>query len=275
LDFLLTELQTLEDSLKLPGATVEFAKFLQPMTSDPRDFSLLRGLRVPTGGFEQTVVGTLLKDDPVLLDDRWVLTPQVQRLFADIDILVSFYDDSNGVEPGTWTEVVLRQYCDRLSEALRAKKRDDTSTDKVWGWIGRAGALFALVGLMAIFPFGEAALGPTLATLIALSGSSAVILGVLTILHSLFDTLQKATSKEADARDQFFRLAQDDPDALQEIGMLLAQSNALRVGVAKGFLSNILTLGAASKLKVVAYALTYQGYYQDVETLFAPAGADD
>ena len=95
------------------------------------------------------------------------------------------------------------------------------------------------------------------------------------MLHDLCDTMQKSKQLEADARDQLFRLGQKNPDVLVKIGELLSRSNALQDEVANGLLLTILRLGVASKLQGVAAALNFQGFFQDVETLFAPAGTND
>ena len=124
---------------------------------------------------------------------------------------------------------------------------------------------------MLIFPFGEAAVAPALVTALQLAGTAAAVIGVVTlILHQLVGSWQEAESWIGKQVDRLFRLGQDDPDALAEIGQALARSAALRRAVESGALTAVLTVGAAHRIKALGVALEFQGFADDVETLFGP-----
>jgi hypothetical protein len=182
---------------------------------------------------------------------------------------MSYNDDPEGVEAGSWDQVILYRYCLLLAEAVDEKKKDEAFWDKFWGWVGRVAALLGLIALMVFFPFGEAA-APALVAVLTLCGSISVILGVLTLLHSLFSAMEKSGQLERDARDKFFRLGQNDPEAVAEIGELMSRSKALRAAVQNGLLTSILALAAGRLLRPVALALNFQGFVDDVQTLFEP-----
>jgi hypothetical protein len=285
------DLQILQDSLKEPATTQQLAEVLKPMIVEPRDFSELVKLQVPPGGYEKQILDIVFKRQlakavgiaaaiaaiPIAapMAALWPEHRQAPRLLANLDLLSSYYDDDeSGMEPGTWDQVVLYQYFIQLKETIAEKKKDEKLWEEIWGWVGRLAALLGLLALMVLFPFGEAA-APALVSLLALCGTISVVLGVLAMIYHLFTQLQKAGKLEVEAQDKFFRLAQTDPDAVIEIGELLSQSRALRDGVISGAIITILSLATAHKLRVVAAALNFQAFFQDVETLFAPVGEVD
>ena len=258
LQYMLAELEALETSLAKPGATATLAEVLAPFLAGNRDFGLLARMRVPPGGFDQSTLNAVLdrkdKDD--------------QRLFANLDLLQSFYDEDDGVARGTWEQVVLYRYIERLTAAVDEKRESDEFWAAFWRGLAKVAALLALLALMVVFPFGEAAAAPALASFLALCASGAAILGVMTMVHDLLSGLEQAGRLELEARDKLFRLAQVNPDAVLEVGTLLSRSKALREAVAKGLVLTIVTLGAARKLRTVATALNWHGFASDVETLF-------
>jgi hypothetical protein len=275
LEFLVDALRTLEDSIKEKGATFQVAEYLKPMLSEQRDFSGITKLDLPLGGFEQEVINLAFVGSKVFSAEHGPVGEiKVQRLLADLDLVSDFYNDPHGVEPGTWRQIVLSQYRDRLDEIVESKKKDTKKWGEYWGYFAKFTALLTLVALMAIFPFGDVAVGSNLALLFTLCGTSSAILGVLTMLNNLFDTLEKSKQLDAAARDKFFRLAQTDPATILEIGEILSQNKALREELLTGSFENILTLGSAHKLKAIAVALNFQALFQDVETLFAPISTD-
>jgi hypothetical protein len=260
LQYMLGELEALEKSLAKPGATATLVEVLAPFLAERRDFGLLTRMRVPAGGFEQSTLNAVL--DRTEKDD--------QRLFANLDLLQSFHDEDDGVARGTWEQVVLYRYKERLTAAIDEKRESDEFWAAFWRGLAKVAALLALLALMVVFPFGEVAAGPALASFLALCASGAAILGVMTMVHDLLSGLEQAGRLEVEARDKLFRLAQVNPDAVLEVGRLLSRSKALREAVAKGLVLTIVTLGAARKLRIVAAALNWHGFASDVETLFEP-----
>lgn len=261
---LLSQVKTLEASLSMPAATDALADLVQPLLTEPRDFTRLKSLRLPPGGIEQQIMDLVFNREE-----------REQRLLANLDLLSSLNEDPAQISPGSWEHVVLFQYSQRLSEAAAQRAQRDKAWQEFWSILGRLAAALGLIALMAIFPFGDAAIAPALASLLALAGSAATIIGVLVlVLHDVIGTLQAAGQLEADAREQLFRLGQTDPEAIQEIGALLSRSRELRAAVGRGLLVTVLTLGAARRLKVVTAAMEFDGFITDVGTLFEPSASD-
>ena len=172
----------------------------------------------------------------------------------------------------TWSQVTLYNYRLQLSQIIKVEEERQSSIKFYWNVAARIGAAVGLIGLMAIFPFGELA-APSLVLLLEFAGGTGAILGILTMLNETFFALEKLGDLNAKAREKLFRLGQTDPTALYELGVLLSQSKALCTALIKGALVLILTMPLA-RLRVAAAALNFQGYVQDVETLFEEGEAD-
>jgi hypothetical protein len=257
---LLADLQILEESLSSPAATLEVAELLKPLIANPNDFSALERLKIPSEGFEKKVLDIVFKRTK----------EKDQRLLANLDLVYNFFCDTAGVNPGTWTQVVLFQYCIRLTAVVEEKKQDKEFWEKFWGWIGRVTALLSLIALMAIFPFGDAPVAPILASLLSLAGWLSTALVILTMVYDFLGRLQLENQLEADTRDKLFRLGQTDPEAIREIGEFLSHRRPWLEDFIKESFLLIITLGAAHALKAVDVALNFHGFFQDVNTLFAP-----
>jgi hypothetical protein len=261
LSYLLGELQVLREGLRGPRAGATLGVRLAPLLATPRDFTAVPEMAWPEGGPEALVMETVFKRTK----------PTDQRLLASVDLLASLYLDLDDTTRGSWLQVVLFRYMQRLEHVVDAKRKTEAAWEQFWSTIRRLTALLALVALMIFFPFGDAATLPALTAVLTLSASGAAILGVVTLLvYDLLGGLERAGKLELEARDRFFRLSQTDPDAVTEIGELLTRSQAVRDGVGRGLLVTVLTLGAAHKLKAVSAALDFEGFASDVETLFAP-----
>jgi hypothetical protein len=261
LRYLLDELAALRTGLQGPRATAALEQRLAPLVSGPRDFTSLPGMQWPEGGPEALVMATVF--------ERTERTDQ--RLLASLDLVASVYGELDEASRGGWSQIVLYRYLTRLEQAVLAERESAAAWEAFWAAMRRVTALMALVALMAVFPFGDAATLPAMASVLTLCASGAAILGVVTLLvHDVLGSLERAGKLETDARDRFFRLSQTDPEAVTEIADLLTRSRTLRDGVARGLLLTILTLGASHRLKPVAAALEFEGFASDVETLFAP-----
>lgn len=193
-----------------------------------------------------------------------------QRVLADLDLLLSLLDDEELVERGTWNQAVLFQFCQRLAAEIDARKENDAWWAGFWRWVERITAALALIGLMLVFPFGEAA-APALVAALSLAGTTAAIAGVVTlVLHHFIGSWVQAGKLDQEVGNRLFRIGQDDPEAIIEIGEALGRSAALRRAVQEGAVLTLLTLGAAHRLKAISVALEFKGFAEDVETLFAP-----
>ena len=264
---LLGELEALEATAKRPGATFHLAALLQPMLDDPRDLSRVTTLRVPPGGFEQTVLDLALKGAEEFAVDRPVGKVDLLRVLADPDLLSRFYDDEDAVVRSVWGQRVLDNYRVRLSQTISDRERDARSVNAIWNVARRVAAALALIGLLAVFPFGEAVALPPFVALLELAGGAAAVLGILTMLHDTFGTLEAAGQLDAKAQERFFRLGQTDPEGLAEVGRLLSGSQELRSAVTNGGLLLLLTMPVA-QLRIATAALNFVGLVQDVEILF-------
>jgi hypothetical protein len=256
---LLADLQILEESLSSPAATLEVAELLKPLIANPNDFSALERLKNPSEGFEKKVLDIVFKRTE----------EKDQRLLANLDLVYDFFCDPAGVNPGTWTQVVLFQYCIRLTAVVEEKKQNKEFWEKFWGWIGRVTAFLSLIALMAIFPFGDAPVAPILASLLSLAGSLSTALVILTMTYDFVGRLQLENQLEADTRDKLFRLGQTDPEAIREIGEFLSHRRPWLEDFIKESFLLIISMGAAHTLKAVDVALNFHGFFQDINTLFA------
>jgi hypothetical protein len=234
----------------------------------PRRPNVKARLNVTGGGIEQQVVTQLFRPQ----------TRRVSRVLANPVVLAALDDPGtpmNPVRPGTWVSVVLRQYRQRLLGAMDAQRRADAAWAAFWGTVGRVAAALGLIATLGAFPFVEAAAPAALAVLFSAAAYSAAALSLIALLvHSIMGTLEKAGQASSDARDQLFRLAQRDPDAFHDIGLLVEESAALRRGLALGLLPLLLTMGV-SQFRVVAKALDMVGYLDDLDTLFAAEAPAD
>ncbi len=259
-------LHTLTAALAKPPVTAVLAGVVNPVRAG--DVSGLAALEPPEGGYEQQVMEAVFKRDK---DDD-------QRLFADLGLLIALREGDT-VEAGTMEAIALFRYVLRLADEVDRRRTTEEAWAKFWAVLEWIGAALGLIALMAFFPFGEAA-APALVAALNLAGTAAAVIGVVVlVLHQVLGAMQEAGELDRSARDQLFRLGQNDPEALGDIARALARSRALRDSVLQGAFLTVLSLGAAHKLKAIAVALEFQGFLGDLEAVFQPleaaAGTDD
>jgi hypothetical protein len=275
---LLKDLESLEATAANADATFKLAEMLQPMLARPGDLSAVGRLRLPAGGFEQTVldnasrgVEALPMQAPRQMAPAGNAVPptrrQLQRVLADPGLLSRLFYDEDAVPRTSWNQVVLANYRGRLAQTIAETEKLEKSAAAVRRVMARLAAAFSLISLMAIFPFGEAVALPALGVLLEVAGSTAAVLTILIIAHGAFAVLEEFGKLDAKARDLYYRLGQTDPDGLYQLGGLLSESKALQSAVANGGLIFVLTMPIA-RLRIVAAALTLAGLAQDLEVLF-------
>lgn len=168
---------------------------------------------------------------------------------------------------GAWDRIVLLRYRALLAAELDRQRQSQMAWARFWDVIGRVVAALSLLSLFALLPAAAAAAG----TALAIVGQAANAIGlVMVVLHGVVGTLEEASALEARAREHLFRLSRDDPDALREIGTLLARSNAMRKALGEGLLGALVRIGLA-RFKILAEALEIDDALDDLETLFGPA----
>lgn len=272
---MLADLDRLEASRTKPPPTAQLSEVLAPIRAG--DYSSVANLRLSDGGYEKQVLDTVFGLPPVVRGAGAVFDPRDQnRLLANLELLTALRD-SGEIQAGTMDQIVLERYLRALTDEMQQRREADEAWAKFARWLEVFGALLALAALMVIFPFGDAA-APALATALAVAGGAGVAVGIALMVNQALMDLIKAGKLEQDAADKLFRLGQDDPEAVVEIGQALAQSQALRYALAEGAFLAVLSLGAAHKVKMVARALNLQGFLADLQSVFSalePSLADE
>ncbi|MEU9284670.1 hypothetical protein AB0D57_08025 [Streptomyces sp. NPDC048275] len=250
LNGMIADLRTLLASLGAPAGTDRLARLDQPRVPP---------LELQQGGFEQEICLYVLGRGE-----------KEQRVLANPYLLSELTEDKEHFPEGSWEQIVLTRYLHTLSLEIERREKSDEAWRTFWGWVGRIAAVLALIKLMAVFPFGTAAAGSALAAVLAFAGHTAAVLSIVVLLvDGIYGTLVAMGKADKDARDQLFRLAQEDPEAFRDISRLLGRSHAIRRMFAEGLATMLVRMGLA-RVRIIAFALELDDFLDDVRTAFAP-----